>query len=172
MRSFIQFQCFLLDHTPGTLYNDLPMNFLLVKLNHHLLGLASFSSYTRASNRTASSCRTCAMYCLNCSASCLSRGASYIYHSPLAAALNLKLSKQGIAHLVQWPCWVTWDSKVQVQRQIHNILLCLLQRRMRPDLSQAIAHEPDSVHEQTIGGALDLEVAEEGVCAEQREYLV
>lgn len=61
-----------------TLYSDLPINFLLVKLNHHLLGLASSSSYTLASNRVASSCRTCDRYCLSCSASCLSLGGSYI----------------------------------------------------------------------------------------------
>lgn len=64
--------------TNQILHSALPMNFLFVKLNHHLLGLASFSSYTRASKRVASSCRTCDMYCLNCSASCLSRGGSHI----------------------------------------------------------------------------------------------
>lgn len=60
------------------IYRDLPMNFLLTKLSHHLLGVVSSSWYTRASNRTASSCRTCDMYCLSCSASCRSLGGSYI----------------------------------------------------------------------------------------------
>lgn len=43
---------------------------------------------------------------------------------------------------------------------------------MGPNLGQAVADIPDSVHEQTIGGTLNLEVAEEGICAEEREDLV
>lgn len=63
----------------GWYYSPLPINFLLVKLNHHLLGLPSPpSSYTRASNLVASSCRTWDMYCRRISESCLSRGGSYI----------------------------------------------------------------------------------------------
>lgn len=64
-------------------HSDLPINFLFVKLNHHLLGLPSPpSSNTRASNLVDNSWRTCDMYCRNCSASCLSRGGSYIYTFP------------------------------------------------------------------------------------------
>ena len=37
---------------------------------------------------------------------------------------------------------------------------------------EAVAEEPDSVDEQPVGGALDLKVAEEGVCAEQADYFV
>lgn len=66
----------------NALYKLLPMNFLLVKLNHHLLGLPSPpSSYTLANNLFASSCRTWARYCRNCSASCRSLGGSYICNS-------------------------------------------------------------------------------------------
>lgn len=65
--------------SPATAHSDLPMNFLFVKLSHHLLGLSSWSAYTRASNLVASSCRTWDMYCRSCSASCLSCGGSYIY---------------------------------------------------------------------------------------------
>lgn len=72
------------------LYNALPINFLLVKLNHHLLGLVSSSAYTRASNRAASSCRTWDMYCLSCSASSLSLGGSYIYHGGMLVAIRVR----------------------------------------------------------------------------------
>lgn len=59
-----------------------------------------------------------------------------------------------------------------VERQVQHILLGLLGRRRRLDLAQAVAQEPDAVDEQAIGGALDLEVAEEGVGAEEGEDLV
>lgn len=74
------------------LYSALPINFLLVKLNHHLLGLVSSSAYTRASNRAASSCRTWDMYCLSCSASSLSLGGSYIYHGRMLVAIRVRVT--------------------------------------------------------------------------------
>lgn len=43
---------------------------------------------------------------------------------------------------------------------------------MRLDLGQAVAEEPDTVDEESVGGALYLKVAEEGVCAEERQHLV
>lgn len=43
---------------------------------------------------------------------------------------------------------------------------------MRSNLGQAIAHEPDSVHEQTIGRALNLKVSEKGVCTEQGKHFI
>lgn len=43
---------------------------------------------------------------------------------------------------------------------------------MGADLAEALADEEDAVDEQAVGGALDLEVAEEGVGAEEREHLV
>lgn len=50
-----------------------PMNFRFAKLNHHLLGRSAWppvpSSNTRASNRDASSCRTCIRYWRSVSAS-------------------------------------------------------------------------------------------------------
>jgi len=61
-------------------HSDFPINFLFVKLNHHLLGLPSPpSSYILASNLVASSCRTWARYCRRTSASWRSRGGSNIY---------------------------------------------------------------------------------------------
>lgn len=69
----------LQPHAWSAHHSPLPMNFLLVKLNHHLLGLASPSSYTLANNLVANSCLTCDMYCRRTSPSCLSRGGSYIY---------------------------------------------------------------------------------------------
>ena len=60
-------------------HNAFPINFLFVKLNHHLLGLPSPpSSYILASNLVASSCRTWARYCRRTSESWRSRGGSNI----------------------------------------------------------------------------------------------
>jgi hypothetical protein len=43
---------------------------------------------------------------------------------------------------------------------------------VRADLGQAIADEPDSIDEQTIGGTLDLKVSEECVGTEEGEDLI
>ena len=43
---------------------------------------------------------------------------------------------------------------------------------MRLDPGQAIADEPDAVHQQSVGRALDLKVAEERVGPEQSQGLV
>lgn len=43
---------------------------------------------------------------------------------------------------------------------------------MRADLGQTIADKPDSIDEQTIGGALNLKVSEECVGTEEGEDLV
>jgi hypothetical protein len=40
------------------------------------------------------------------------------------------------------------------------------------DLAQDLAHEQDAINEHAIGGTLDLEVAEESVCAEKGENFV
>ena len=42
----------------------------------------------------------------------------------------------------------------------------------RLDLAQAVAHEPDTVHQQPIRRALDLKVAEESVRTEQGEHFI
>lgn len=56
-----------------------PINFLLLKLNHHLLALSasppSSPLNTLASSLCASSCLTCPKYCFSCSASLLLAGA-------------------------------------------------------------------------------------------------
>jgi len=76
-----------------SLYKDFPMNFLFVKLNHHLLGVFVPSEYTLFSSLTANSCRTCMRYCLSVSAWLLSVGAS-------KAWLRGKPASPGIAKLV------------------------------------------------------------------------
>lgn len=43
---------------------------------------------------------------------------------------------------------------------------------MRLDLLQAVAEEPDAVDEEAVGWALDLKVAEKGVCSKESEDLV
>jgi len=75
------------------LYKDFPINFLFVKLNHHLLGMFVPSAYTLFSNLAASSCRTCMRYCLSVSACVLSAGAS-------KAWLSGKPESPGMAKLV------------------------------------------------------------------------
>lgn len=75
-------------------------------------------------------------------------------------------------HLVQGPARVARDRKVDIQRQVHDLLARVPGRGAGLDPAQAVAHEPDAVHEQPVGGALDFKVAEEGVCAEKREDLV
>lgn len=78
----------------------------------------------------------------------------------------------GLVHLVQWPTWITRDGKVRVERQVRDILGGLPHVGGGFDFGEAVADEPDAVDEQAVGGALDLEVAEEGVGAEQGEDLV
>lgn len=75
-------------------------------------------------------------------------------------------------HLVQRPAWVARDGKLQVQGQVHDILGCGPDVGIGLDLGQAVADEPDAVDEQAVGIALQLKVAEEGVCAEEGEHLV
>ncbi len=60
-------------------HNDFPINFLFVKLNHHLLGFPSPPSYILANSLEASSWRTWARYCRSTSASWRSRGGSNIW---------------------------------------------------------------------------------------------
>jgi hypothetical protein len=78
----------------------------------------------------------------------------------------------GKTYLVERPCRVSRNSKVEVKRQVQNILLGIAQRSLGSDLCQTIADEPDSIHEQTVGRALDLKVSEECVGAEKGEDLV
>lgn len=64
---------FLSRYLYPMLHKLFPMNFRLAKLNHHLLGRSDCpplpSSNTLASNREASSCRTCIRYWRKVSAS-------------------------------------------------------------------------------------------------------
>src|SRR6185437_6165213 len=99
---------------PNAVYRLLPMNLRLVKLNHHLLGFESPSSYTRASSRVASSCRHCDIYNLSCSASWRSRGGSYICFPGVSTLFPCTASTQQLISLVlsffpihsypQYPC--------------------------------------------------------------------
>jgi hypothetical protein len=76
------------------------------------------------------------------------------------------------SYLVQRKAWISGDSKVQIQRQVHDILLGVSRRGSGLHLLQAVAQEPDSIDEEAVRGALDLEVSEEGVGAEERDGLV
>ena len=78
----------------------------------------------------------------------------------------------GTTNLVQRPTRITRKSKVHVEREVHDILGRVAHPGIRSDLGQTVADEPDAVDEQPVGVALDLEVAEEGVGAEEREHLV
>lgn len=76
------------------------------------------------------------------------------------------------SYLIQWEGRVTRNGEVGVERQVRDIL------GSRPyvggglDLGQAFGDEEDAVDEQAVGGTLDLEVAEEGVGAEEGEDLI
>ncbi|MCJ1483904.1 hypothetical protein MMC06_004072 [Schaereria dolodes] len=54
----------------------------------------------------------------------------------------------------------------------HTYLLRLTTPHPRPDLAQTLAHEQDPIDQQPVRRALDLEVAEKGIGAKQREHLV
>jgi hypothetical protein len=78
-----------LETTPHRLF---PINFRLLKLNHHLLGLSP-SSKILANSLCASSWRTCDRYCFNVSASLRFAGALNIW-------FRGKPGSPGIAKLV------------------------------------------------------------------------
>lgn len=99
--------------------------------------------------------------------------------SPFLISLSLSLprsiddsKKTAATHLVQGPARVAGDGELQVEGQVHDILGGGPDVGSGLDLGQAVADEPDAVDEQAIGVALQLEVAEEGVCAEEGEDLV
>ncbi len=75
-------------------------------------------------------------------------------------------------YLVQGPRRVTRQRKVQIQRQVHDVLLRIAHRGIRLDLRETVAQEPDAVDEEAVRRALDLKVAEKGVGAEERDDLV
>ena len=51
-------------------------------------------------------------------------------------------------------------------------LLSLSPRHAWLDLAKDFAHKQDAIDHNTVGGTLDLEVAEEGVCAEKGQDLI
>ena len=59
-----------------------------------------------------------------------------------------------------------------VQRSCLKRFFGLPQAHGGPNLTQAIRYEEDAVDEDAVGGALDLEIAEEGVGAEEGYRLV
>jgi hypothetical protein len=81
-------------------------------------------------------------------------------------------AQRRVTNLVQGETGITRDGKVEVQREVIHLLAGLAQSGIGLDPLQAVADEPDAVDEQAVGGALDLKVAEEGVCAEEAEDLV
>lgn len=97
--------------------------------------------------------------------------------SPFLVFLSLPRSiddskRRPQTHLVQGPARVAGDGELQVEGQVHDILGGGPDVGGGLDLGQAVADEPDAVDEQAVGVALQLEVAEEGVCAEEGEDLV
>jgi hypothetical protein len=59
-----------------------------------------------------------------------------------------------------------------LEREVRERLLCGTLIHVRPDLGQAVGKEERAVDEQPVGGAVDLEVAEEGVGAEEGEDFI
>lgn len=54
----------------------------------------------------------------------------------------------------------------------NKIITNVPRAHVRLDLDKAFANPQNSIDQQAVGGTLDLEVAEEGVCAEEAEDLV
>lgn len=77
-----------------------------------------------------------------------------------------------VSHLVEGKGRVARNGKVGVEGEVQDILGSIADTGAGLDLGQAVTDEPDAVDKQTVGGALDLEVAEEGVGAEEGEDLV
>lgn len=77
-----------------------------------------------------------------------------------------------LAHLVQREAWVPGDGKVVVKREVLDILGRVAHSGGGLDLGEALAHKQDAVYQHPVGGALDLKVAEEGVCAKEQQHLV
>ena len=84
----------------------------------------------------------------------------------------LRRRRKRDSHLIQGPCGVAGDGKVGVEGDVHDILLGFAGAGLGLDLGEALADEQDAIDEEAVGVALDLKVAEEGVCAEQGEDLV
>jgi len=59
-----------------------------------------------------------------------------------------------------------------LERAVDQRLLGALRIHAGFDLGEAVGDEEDAVNQQPIGGAFDLEVAEEGICAEEAKDLV
>jgi hypothetical protein len=74
--------------------------------------------------------------------------------------------------LVERECSVARNGKVCVESEVHDGLLGVSPGHLRLDLLDDFANEQDAVYQDTVGGAFDLEVAEEGVGTEQGQCLV
>lgn len=74
--------------------------------------------------------------------------------------------------MVQGERGVTRDGEVEVEGGVEDVLGGVAEGVVGSDLAEALADEEDAVDEEAVGGALDLEVAEEGVGAEEGEHLV
>lgn len=75
-------------------------------------------------------------------------------------------------YLVQGEARVAGDGEVEVEGGVHDLLGGVAEGVGGADAAEALADKEDAVDEQAVGGPLDLEVAEEGVGAEEGEDLV
>jgi hypothetical protein len=102
-----------------------PMNFLFVKLNHHLLGRSlcppAPSSNIRASSLIASSCRTCERYCFSVSASCRFEGGLNIC-GRWSVGVWFGWGERG-GYLVEGEAGVTWDGEVGIESYVLDFFL-------------------------------------------------
>jgi len=77
-----------------------------------------------------------------------------------------------LTHLVQREARVARNGEIEVQGGVEDLLGGISDAVLGADLGKTLADVEDAVDKQAVGRALDLEVAEEGVGAEQRQYLV
>lgn len=75
-------------------------------------------------------------------------------------------------YLIKWEGRITRNGEVGIECQVRDILSSRPYVGRGLDLGQALGDEQDAVDEQAVGGTLDLEVAEEGVGAEEGEDLI
>lgn len=90
----------------------------------------------------------------------------------LAEGLGIVAVGRGLEGLVKGEAGIAGNGEVGVQGEVHQGLLGISPAHARLDGGQGLADEQDAINEHAVGGALDLEVAEEGVGAEEGENLV
>ena len=73
---------------------------------------------------------------------------------------------------IQREACISRNRKIGVESHSHDSLLGIAPAHARPNLGQDLLHEQNAVDQDAVGGPLDLEIAEECVCAEEEEHFI